>query len=1037
MQRILPTVVSGWLSQPMTGTAPIAVGTPAWFVWLEQHSAFTFVDPLGTLIVNKSSSHPDGSTWEASFTQGSRHFRVWLGSSRTLTLAHMQDAAGTLAAQHAPSEPSEMVASEYLSPERAARLRHSYSLLRTKLTRPRLPSDVIPRPRLLERISAGLGDSLTLLCAPAGYGKTTLLAQWLATVSRPVAWLSLDAADNDLAVFMYGFTTAVQNIEPDACQASANLLHIPQLPPLQEVITLLINDLADVPEDIIVVLDDYHLIQASEIHTLLVELIEHLPQHLHLVLSSRAEPPLPLTKWRAKGQLHDLDTADVRFTLEETHIFLARLLGNDLANETARALAERTEGWVTALRLAALSLRGTADRAAFLARFGHAPDRTMSEYLVEEVLADIAPTEQDVLLRLSLLEQFNATSGATTLGGTATPEQVQALLDEWERTNLFLVPLDDRQGWFRFRHLFRAVLQQRLQTHVSQEERDALHQRASGWYAGQGLVDEALHHALAAGDAPGAAQLVAAQFLPAFEQERLMQMESWLRLVPEEQIQNSPGLLVARVWILQAHRQVADLPRVLTAAEQLLATSESSASDLDDRQSRLLRALIAVWWSQFQFFYTGQTQASLVSALSALEWFPAGEQYVASFALMYLAFSRHATGQLDVALVELNKALSDHSTHFTSTARLLFTLSFINLAAGKLHQVEQTARQLFNIAQKADLALSQNMAHWLFGVVAYERNDLNAAVYHYSTVIANRHLAHFWVVREAQFGLAFAYQAQGFDTRAQEIARDLLEWVQNQHNMRDLTTAYAFCGQLALAQDEVEAAAQWLDLVGEQQVLGPMMYFEDLPITRAWLLLTKGDQASVAEAQAHLTRLAQHVEAIHNTRKSIMVMALQAWTYELQGRTSDALAILERAIVLARPASFIRTFADVPALARLLQMLRKRTKARREGDSNLDTYLQRILIAMYPGDAQAVSTEALLRREGLEPLTERELQVLHLLDNGLTNKEIAHAMVVTPGTVKVHTNNLYRKLTVDNRRAAVSLAKALGLLAVEQAPKLQ
>ncbi len=1034
MLRTLSYVESGWLYQPMTSAAPIVVESPAWFDWLERHNAFTFVDPVGSFTAYKSTPHPDGSSWETSLTRGSRRFSVWLGPAHALTLERLQSAVRTLAAQHDPGEPPEAAPDEYFSPRTTARPGLPGALLQTKLARPRLPSDVIPRPRLLERLSAGLGGPLTLLCAPAGYGKSTLLAQWLPTLSRPVAWLSLDEADDELPVFVHGFSVALQRVVPDACQASASLLHAPQFPPLSEVVSLLMSDLDDVPGDVLLVLDDYHLIQQSEIHTLVVQLIEHLPQPLHLVLSSRTEPPLPLARWRARGQLQDLRAADLRFTLEETHAFLARLLGDEAACETAGALVEQTEGWAAALRLVTLSLRNTADWEAFLERLGHAPDRHLSGYLVEEVLAQLAPAAQEVLMRLSLLEPFCAEVGTATLGGEVTVEQMQALLDEWERTNLFVVPLDERQGWYRYHHMFRAVLQRRLQARVSPEEIATLHRRASGWYTGQGLVDEALRHALAAGDSSAAAQLVEAQFLWALEKDQRTPMERWLRLLPEEQIQNSPGLLLARAWVLQTHGQLEDYPRLLTNTEQLLGVSERGVRDQDDTQSRLQSALIAIGWSHFQY-HAGQAQASLESAQAALEWTPPGEEYVAAVALAVLAISRQATGQEAVTIAELQQALRAGSVRPTVTARLLYALEFVYLPAGKLPQEEHTARHVLRLTKEADLALAQNWAHWFLGVVYYEWNQLEAAVYHFSAVIANRHHAHLWAVQEAMCGLALAYQAQGLGKKAQETRDALLEWVRDQHNLPQLLTSYAFCGELALMQDEVESAQQWLELAGEQKQLGPMRFLEDPPITTARLLLANGDEESVARGKALLDELLQHVGAIHSTRKTIKVLALQACACELQGRMNEALAALERALDLGRPGGFIRTFADLPGLAPVLGELRKRRKADRAVDHKLGAYLQRILAAMSPMAAHTVSSDELLRREGLEPLTGRELHILRLLDRELTNKEIARELVVTPGTVKVHTNNLYRKLSVDNRRAAVTLAKALGLLIANQASR--
>ena len=429
-------------------------------------------------------------------------------------------------------------------------------------------------------------------------------------------------------------------------------------------------------------------------------------------------------------------------------------------------------------------------------------------------------------------------------------------------------------------------------------------------------------------------------------------MERWLRLLPEEQIQGSPGLLFARAWILQAHGQLKDLPRLLTAAEQLLGTVGSAASDLDDPQSRILRALIAILWSQFQFF-TGQAQASLESARSALRWLPPGEVYIASQALLFLALSNQATGHEDVALFELNNALREQSAHLNDTARLLFAQALVYLAAGKLQQVEQTSRHLLRLAQEADLALSQYWAHWLLGFVYYEWNNLDAAIYHFSVVIANQHHAHFWAVQRAMCGLALAYQAQGLGTQAKETAGALLELVQGQHNMRELMTAYAFCGQLALLQDEVETAAQWVEMAGESRSAGPDDVFEDPPITKAWMLLAKGDEPSVDQGQAAARQLLQLVESMHVHARRSRCWPCKHWRTICKVGWTEALEVLERALALARPGGFMRTFADLPPLAKVLGELRKRRKAHQEIDKKLDAYLQRILAAMNPIASQA------------------------------------------------------------------------------------
>lgn len=904
------------------------------------------------------------------------------------------------------------------------------TLMRTKFFRPRVSSDVISRDRFFQRLNTGLEDRVTLVCAPAGFGKTTLLVKWLESIDRASAWISLDEHDNDLPVFVHAIASSLQTVFPDACQNTASLLKARQLPLTYQLATLIINDLADLPQDVILVLDDYHLIHTSEIHNLLNLLIEHLPPQLHLVLTARSDPPLSLSRWRAKGYLHDLRGADLRFTLSEIEAFLARMLGNEVIQATASELEEVTEGWIALLRLVTLSLSKVTDPEVFIERLRNSPEESVSGYLVEEVLSQQSHAVQELLMRMSILEQFSVGLCDAVMGSDATHEQVRATVDWLQLSNVFLVPLDDIQGWYRYHHLFRMLLQQRLLKSISSGELAILHQRASTWYAEHGFIEGALKHALEAGDVSAAVCLVEAQFLPLREQERWGLMERWLRLLPEEEIQRSPTLLCARVWIMQTHGQHRDLPRLLTAIEHLLATNSKYARDEGDRQFRLLHALVENAWGHC-YYRLGQAQSSLEHARSALSWLPPGEEQGEIFALMYLALSSQLAGQEEVALMELDKGLRSHAQHLVSIARLLTAQGLVYLAAGKLLQAEQTARHLQQIAKEGGLTLSQNYAHWLLGVVHYERNLLDEAMYHFTFVISHQHLVNFWAVQDAMFGLALTYQAQGSGKKAWEAADAMLCWVQGQHNIEELKVAYAFCAQVALLQDDVEKATQLYELAGEQEVLCPMRFLEDPPLTKAHVLLAHGDTVGVTHAQGLLDDLMCKAQAIHNTRKTIQAFILQAWAYELQGRADEALDVLERALALGGPDGYVRVFADLPSLARLLEKLRKRRKTLQIVDNKFDAYLQEILSAMVPLTPSSTSRERLMLQEGLEPLTKRELHILRLLDKDLTNKEIARELVVTTGTVKVHTKNIYRKLSVNNRQAAVTLSKALGLLTTD------
>jgi ATP/maltotriose-dependent transcriptional regulator MalT len=1044
MRSTTPKVAGSRLYRSETESDPILLGTPEWYDWLEQHAAFTFVDTTGTFTARKSMLRAGASYWKGYCRRQGRLYRIHLGHSHTLSLEKLQATARAFAGERVSekradgslTQSTSPMTSMHTSTRKALTVDHSMALIQTKLYGPRKRSDLIARDRLLERLNAGLSGHVTLVCAPAGFGKSTLIAQWIQSINRPAVWLSLEENDDEPRVFIRSLAVALQSAIPDAFHDIASLFEAPRFPSVDHVVSLFLNDLADIPDDLIIVLDDYHLIHNREIHSLLDLLFEHLPPQLHLVLATRSDPPLPIHRWRANGALNDLRPVDLRFTVEETEAFLTHDLGKGVSHETAVSLEARTGGWIAILRLAALSLRNTSDISAFMLQLQSYTDHSIQSYLVEEVLAQLEPTVQDMLVKTAILDQFCAELCTTITGEDTSLERVQANLDWLERFHVFLISLDERQGWYRFHHLFGQLLKQRLQMLSEPGELALLHRRASVWFAGQGLIEQAIEHALEAGDVSGATSLVEAQFLPAFEQEQLVGMEHWMGLLPEVQIQSSPCLLVARAWIFQARGQLKGIPPLLTAAEKLLATSDSRVSDRDDPQLRLLQAQIAIQWSQVQYF-TGQVQASLERAGSALELLRPEDEYAASIAVLFQALSRQAIGQEDAAHAALNTALRERSTYLNATARLLFAQAWVYLAAGKLHQVELTARHLLQVAQEATIALSQNFAHWFLGVVYYEWNNLESANYHFSVVIENQHQAHLWIVEDALRGLALAYQAQGLDARAQEATNTLLELAQEQHNMDRLMSAYALCGRLALIREDEEQAEQWLEMAGEQEVRGPMPFLEDPSITKAWLLLAKGDEVSIARGLALLTHLLHHVEAMHNTRKMIEVLALQAWAYDLQHRGSEALEVLERALTLARTAGFIRTFADLQPLAKLLHEVRKRRKSRQEVDRKFDTFVQQILAAMNNGAMPHVTTETLLQQEGLEPLTDRELRILRLLDKDFTNKEIARQLVITTGTVKVHISNVYRKLSVNNRRAAVSLARALGFLPLDQAVKAQ
>ena len=462
-------------------------------------------------------------------------------------------------------------------------------LLQTKLTQPPITSGLIDRPRLFAQLSRSIDHPLTLICAPAGYGKTTLVCSWLAHraagrrengASLPTAWLSLDQEESDLNLFLRYFIAALRTIFVDACDETLMLLQAGQQPPDAVLRTMFCNDLEKLPGEAILVLDDYHFIHGKAVHSLLGELARHWPKSLHLVLLSRIEPPLPLTSLRAKGMISEIRTQDLRFTSEETAAYLHQWQFASVSQKALPLLEERFEGWPAGLQLAALSLR-SADSQESVLRAISSENADITGYLVDEMLTHQFPAIHEFLLKTSHLDRFCASLCEAAIGEIDAGWNVRACLDWIERSELFIMPLDNRREWYRYHHLFQELLQQRASAEMSAEQVANLHRRASAWFEERGLIDEALRHALAAGDLDLAARQISAGLRDVINREDRQTLERWLRMLPEELIQQRPELLILRVWVLQFMWRLDLQPQALQQIETLLDTGGGASLAAD------------------------------------------------------------------------------------------------------------------------------------------------------------------------------------------------------------------------------------------------------------------------------------------------------------------------------------------------------------------------------------------------------------------------------------------------------------------------
>jgi LuxR family maltose regulon positive regulatory protein len=928
-------------------------------------------------------------------------------------------------------------------------------VLRTKLQKPHLAHDLVPRPELVARLNGGLeGRNLTLISAPVGYGKTTLMGQWLAECPRPSAWLSLDEHDSDPVIFMRYLLAAVQTVFAGACPQTLALLQAPQMPSRQFIINTMINEIADLPGPLVLALDDYHAITEPYIHETLGLQLHRLPANAHLAIATRVEPPLPLTRLRANRQMTELSAADLSFDREETRRFLAGVLGREPHQETVGALAERTEGWVAGLRLAGLSLRPALDDAPTAARL---PDgglrdaldageggRFIMDYFLDEILSHQPDVIQRFLLETSILDRFSAPlchavcfGGGATSARSATARRLgrgserafdeatadgQDCLDWVARANLFLTPLDYEGGWYRYHPLFQELLRSRLAAAYDGPAVAGLHTRAGAWLASHGLVDEALHHAFAAGDTVAAAGLVERNFHPMADRDAWYTLERWLAMLPAEVVEERPALTLAQAWLMHHQFKLRAIPPLLKKAEALLLAKDAG---LSAAQKRALRAEIDVLRSEV-WLWSGEVQRSLDCARRAAAGVPGEHLYARGLLMVYLGLAHHFTGGTESAVRQLHHAL-DESAPGARTYRsiLLVALMLVYQYAGRLGQLAGLAEYTLRLATESGYHTARGWAQYLLGLVHYERNNLDRAVHHFSQAADRRHNVHALMHFNSLLCLALSHQAKGDAAEANRFATEAAQNALDLANSSILNQARSFQAQLALLQGDPERALRRSETVSMEPLAGPLAGVEVPRLTRVKALIAQGSPDSLRKAQGLLAPSLVEAQTLPFTRRTVEIHALDALLRHAQGRTREALEALARAVDLARLGGFVRVFLDLgPGLAQLLYQLAERDGVRDEFVGGLLDAFRREAGAEVAGAGAPHDADAAI----VEPLSGREMEVLALLDRRLTNKEIAAQLEISHLTVRTHTRNIYRKLGVNNRRQASATARALGII---------
>ena len=891
-------------------------------------------------------------------------------------------------------------------------------ILVTKLYVPPPSPKVVPRPRLIQRLDEGpaAGRKLILVSAPAGFGKTTLVSEWAAGCGRPVAWLSLDEADSDPARFLTYLVTALQTVAADVGAGATAALQSPQPPAVESILTTLLNEIAAMPERFILVLDDYHLIDSEPIDQAVAFLLEHLPPPMHLAIATREDPPLPLARLRARGQLIELRAADLQFTVAEAAEFLNRVMGLSLSDGDVAALEARTEGWIAGLQLAALSMQGRDDVAGFIEAFTGS-HRFVLDYLVEEVLQRQPENIQTFLLRTSILTRLcGPLCDAILLDPSASAQETLHYL---ERVNLFIVPLDGERRWYRYHHLFGDLLRRRL---GKPPELAGYHLRACEWHEANGGLAEAFNHALAAGDFERAAGLAEAAWL---DMERSFQTAAWLGWVeklPDTVVRARPGLcvLLGRAWT-----DAGDVDKSetwLQNAEHALARKT-----LTDKSKTLPATIALIRGDNAQIL--GDLAETVRYTELALQLAPEEDMYLHAHAAITLGFTHWATGDLEASLHALYAWMEDMRMLGNQVFAIasVFAAADLLVALGHLGEAEQALREAIQTSTEIGPEAETITAHHHLGLaeLAHERGDDVAAARFFETAAGLSQRTSFvdWHYRWNLAQARLQESAGEWDAALELLDEAGRVYVKNPIPI--LRPIEARKARIYLKQGRLDKAAAWarahgLSVADDGGFPGEYEY-----LTLARLLSAEGDFAGV---DALLERLLTTAERQRRTGSVIEILLTQALVYQAQGHQSRAFAALGRALALAELEGYLRIFVDEgEAMRRLLSSFRSTSEE--QAAHSARGYVDKI-VAAYSSPAEVNAKSALTGYGSalVEPLTSREIEILRLIAEGHSNAEIGQRLYLALSTVKGHNLRIFGKLQAQSRTEAVARARELGLL---------
>ena len=1043
----VPIVENGTLIYEDQGRRITAtVGTLSWHTWLESATTFTFASEEGTFTAHKAraGNQRGGWYWRAYRCQYGRIFRCYLGVSANLTLPYLRATASRLAARVEDTVNKEAAqgSEQEVLLAASSHVPIPLPIVATKCTFPRLPIQHVPRARLITLLERGAASPLTLVSAPAGSGKTTLLTEWARTTQIPVAWLSLEPADSDPVRFLAYVLTALSSLDERSVRETRSMLDADSVPDLKRVISSLVNGLTHyLTIDAALVLDDYHVLEGEAVHTLLLFLLEHLPEHLHLVIGTRVDPPLPLARLRTRGQVSEIRIDALRFVTSETKSFLHEMKLN-LADEALSSLEERTEGWIAGVQLAVLALRGRDDHEAFLRGF-RGNHRFLLEYLNDEILAHQTPQVRAFLQQTSILERLSGSLCAAVTGENGS----QAMLEELRKANLFVTALDETGEWYRYHPLFAEGLRHQL---IQQEPAhyQKLCVRASAWYETHEMQLEACEYALQARDFPRSIPLIEQQVSKLIGQAQLPLLQRWIEQLTPDIITASPLLSVASAWTQYVKDGVSEhLKQTLFQLQQRFQQHTTEAEQMKWAEARAnLNFMLVV-----QALDENDTERALALARQAFQMLPENATYLRNLAMLCLRLAQGMAYRLSGDFAAAEQALLEAGTQIYATNYHYLNLIVLGGLAdmyetrGELHKSEQIYRQVLPLFGSREEAQPE-MTGWIsmtYANLFIEWNRLDDAEDSLKLALSSSlSTAHKEFVLECRLIQHRLCLIRGSHDEAQRLLREIEEDLPLMPPSQQIMIASRLTRTRSLlSQDRADEAALWLKTQGlryddpfsidpskDLPGIGDLIFSEYMILTR--VLIAQGrnapGEAYLTQALTLLDRFRTPSEHAGLTRRLIEILILTALALQAQGKTQDALAMLMKAVSLAETGGFVRLFIDEgEPMTRLLVRLSTHK-------STTSAYLRMLLAAASPTSTSEHNENPRLNLSItaplLSPLSNREREVLTLLAAGASNQDIAARLVIAPNTAKRHVKHILAKLDVANRAQAVTRAHQLHLL---------